>query len=106
MDEKFNFVQNSLHAMMAKLGILVEKKVGTPLPGGPTCSVDATKSNSRGHVSPPALSASIEPTNKAVESIGAGDLPILASPETPSRSQKAFSGHEELAQVCNLGTYL
>lgn len=106
LDEKFNFVQNSLLAMMAKLGIPVEAEVGTPLPGGPTGSVDATKSNSRGPVSPSARSASKEPTDKAVEHPAAGEPPIVASPETPSGSQKASSGHEEFAQVCNLGTHL
>ena len=104
LDEKFNFVQSLLLAMMAKLGIPVEKEVGTP--GGPTCSIDATRFNSRGPVSPFARSASKEPTSKAVESTGVGDLPIVANLETPSGSLKVFSGHVELAQVCNLGGIL
>lgn len=99
LDEKFNFVQSSLLGVMAKL---VEREEGTPSHGGYTCSVDAAKSNSRGHVCPFSRLASKEPTNKVVNSAGAGDLPIMASTEFPSGSQKASSGHEELAHVCNL----
>jgi hypothetical protein len=86
LDEKFEFVQSLLLAMMAKLEISVEKKVGTPSRGGPTCSIDAAKSNSRGPVSPLTRSALKEPTSKAVQSTCVGDLPIMASPETPSGS--------------------
>jgi hypothetical protein len=92
--------------MMAKLGILVEKKVGSPSRGVPTCSVDAAKSNSREHVSPLARSVSKEPTSKAVESTDASDLSIVASPETPSGSQKASSDHEKLEHVCHMGGIL
>lgn len=105
MDEKFN-IQSSLLAVMAKLGIPVEREVGTPSRGGHTCSIDAVKSNSRSHVSPLARSASKEPTIKAVESGGASDLSIVASPETPSGSHKTSSGHEELEHVCNMGGFL
>jgi hypothetical protein len=92
--------------MMAKPGIPVKKEVGTPPRGGPTCSVDAANSNSRGPVSSLARSPSKEPTSKAVESTGAGDLAIVASPETPSGSHKTSSGHEELEHGCNLGEIL
>ena len=84
----------------------MEKEVGSPSRLVPTCNVDVTKSNSCGHVSPLARSTSKEPANKAVESIGAVDLPIVARPETPSGSQKASSGHEELEEVCHLGLVL
>ena len=106
MDEKFNNIQRSLLAVMAKRGIPVEREVGTPPHGGHPWSVDAGKSNSRRSVSLLARSASKEPTSKVVESGGAGDLPIVASPEISSRSQKASSGHEELEHVCNLGGFL
>lgn len=106
LDEKFNFFQSSLLAMMAKMGIPVEKEVGSPSRLVPTCSVDVAKSNSRGHVSPLARSASKEPASNAVESIGAGDLPIVARAVTPSGSQAASSGHEELEPVCYLGPVL
>ena len=106
LDEKFNNIQSSFLAVMAKLGISVEREVGTPSREGHPCSVDAGKSNSRRSVSPLARSASKEPTSKVVEFGGAGDLPIVASPEIPSGSQKACSGHEELEHVCNLGGFL
>ena len=86
MDEKFNNIQSSLHAVMAKLGIPVERCVGAQSRGGHTCSNDTSKFNYQSHVSPLAWSASKEPTRKAVESDGAGDLPIVASPKTPSGS--------------------
>ena len=60
----------------------------------------------RSHIFHVARLASKEPTNKAVEPGGAGDLSIVASPETPSGSQKVSSGHEELEHVCNLGGFL
>ena len=53
-----------------------------------TCSVHAAKSNYRGHVSPLARSASKKPTSKAVESAGAGDLPIVASRKSPPDPRK------------------
>ena len=106
LDEKFNNIESSFLAVMAKLGIPVEREVGTPSCGGHPCSVDVGKSNSRKSVSLLARSASKEPTSKVVESSGVGDLPIVVSPEIPSRSQKASSGHEELEHVCNLDGFL
>ena len=86
---------------MAKLGILVEREIGAPSRGVHPCSVDAEKYNSCKSVSPLARSASNEPTTG-----GASDLPIVVSPEVPSGSQKASSGHEELKHVCHLGGLL
>lgn len=91
---------------MAKLGIPVEKEVGTPSRTLNPCSVDAVKSNSRRSLSPFARSASKEPTSKAVETGGACNLPIVVSPEMPSGSQKVSSGHDELEHVCHLGGLL
>ena len=86
LDEKFNTIQRSIIAVMAKLGIPVKREVGTLLRRGHTCSVDTVKSYSRSPIFPLARSASKKPTSKVIESSGAGDLPIVASPETPSES--------------------
>lgn len=106
LDEKFNNILSLLLAVMAKLGIPVERKVGTPTHGVHPCSVDAIKSNSRRSVSPLARSASKDPASKIVETGGVGDLSIVVSPEIPSASQKAYLKHKELEHVCHLDGFL
>ena len=105
-NEKFNNIQSSLLAVMAKLGIPVKSEVGTPSRGVHPCSVDAGKSNYRRIVSPLARSASKKPTSKVVKTGDAGDLPIVVSPEIPSGPPKTSLGHEKLEHVCHLDGFL
>ena len=92
LDLKFNTIQSSLDAVMAKFGILVERVATTTSRGEHPSNVEKKKSNFPRSFFPLARSRSKDPISKVLEFGGVVGKLIVVGAQNPSRSQKRHNG--------------